>query len=307
MKSEDKAILCSLIRDHEDTVGASRVTIMALNAFIESIRQVSCTIEELGVLHAELTDVIKNTEPKVIPLIHLIEEFENEIESASAEATLEEVKAQAIGILEKKVEKIQTKIGKVVECGLSCISDGDVIVAHTGSKDVVDMLKMARQVLQKDFRMIILKQDPAKTRRLIKSLSEADIEMEVIPEYSLGHYIEKANKYFMDALSVTEDFKTVSSAGSANIVGLCHLNNLPVYLFANSLKFSHKHSSQQQIHRKVEAKKHGDVSFQLITHSHDTVDMKHVDFLVTEYGIKDKTAILDCIKDGRGFTQCEFS
>ena len=303
MKNEDKAILCSLIRDHEDAMGASRVTIMALNAFIESIRQVRCTIEELGVLHAELSEVIKNTEPKVIPLIHLLEEFERELEGASAEATVEEVKTQAIGILQKKVEKIQNKIGKVVECGLSCISDGDVIVAHTVSKDVIDMLKMARQVLKKDFSMIVLKQDPAKTRRLIKSLSEADIQMEVIPEYSLGHYIGKANKYFMDALSVTEDYKTVSSAGTANIVGLCHLNKMPVYLFANSLKFSHRPSSQQQIHRKVEAKKEGDLSFQLITHSHDTVDMKHVDFLITEDGIKDKAAILDCINKARSCVQ----
>ena len=36
MKDEDKAILCSLIRDHEDTVGSSRVTMMAIKAFIES-------------------------------------------------------------------------------------------------------------------------------------------------------------------------------------------------------------------------------------------------------------------------------
>jgi translation initiation factor 2B subunit (eIF-2B alpha/beta/delta family) len=298
MNSEDKAILCSLIRDHEDTVGASRVTIMAINAFIESIRQVRCSVEELGVLHAELSEVIKNTEPKVIPLIHLLEEFENEI-GASTEATIDEVKALAIRILEQKVEKIRTKIGKVVEYGLTCINDGDVIVAHTISYDVTNMLKLARQVLHKDFKMIVLKQDLAKTRRLIKSLAEADIEMEIVPEYSLSHYIERGNKFFMGALSITDDCKVVSAAGSANIVGLCHLNNLPVYVFANSLKFSHRPSAQQQIHRKVEAKNHGDVSFQLITHSHDTVDLKHVDFLVTENGIKDKAAVTDFIKNAR--------
>ena len=39
MKAEDKDILCSLIRDHEDTVGGSRVTMMSLKAFIASIQQ----------------------------------------------------------------------------------------------------------------------------------------------------------------------------------------------------------------------------------------------------------------------------
>ena len=292
MKKEDKQILCSLIRDHEDTVGSSRVTMMALTAFIESIKQVRCSVQEVRELYSELSGAIKNTEPKVIPLIHLIEEFEQEI-GESPDGTIDEIKDKAIRILEEKQHKIKTKTGKVIENGLTCISEGDVIIVHTISFDVTNMLKLAREVLHKKFKVIVLKQDLAKTRRLIKSLSAAGIDMEIIPEYSLSHYIEQGNKVFMGALSITDDMKVVSAIGSANIVSLCHLNNLPVYLFANTLKFSHRPSSQQRIHRKVASQTHGDVSFQLIIHSHDTVDLKHVDFLVTEDGIKDKTAILE--------------
>ncbi|WP_319408353.1 hypothetical protein [uncultured Desulfosarcina sp.] len=299
MKDEDKAILCSLIRDHEDTVGSSRVTMMALKAFIESIRQVRCRVEEVRELYSELSRAIKNTEPKVIPLIHLIEEFEREI-GESPDASIDQIKAQAIRILEEKYQKIKTKTGRVIEHGLACINEGDVIIVHTISYDVTNMLKLAHEVLHKNFKVIVLKQDLAKTRRLIKSLSAAGIDMEIIPEYSLSHYIERGNKVFMGALSITDDMKVVSAVGSANIVSLCHLNRLPVYLFANTLKFSHRPWSQQRIHRKVESKTHGDVSFQLITHSHDAVDLKHVDFLVTEEGIKDKAAIAAWInKSGR--------
>ena len=298
MKTEDKEILCSLIRDHEDTVGSSRVTMMAIKAFIESIKQVRCDVDAVRELYSELSDAIKNTEPKVIPLIHLIEEFEKELDT-SADETIDEIKNKAIRILEQKHDKIKARIGKVIEHGLTCIEAGDVIIVHTISYDVTNMLKLAREVLHKAFKVIVLKQDLAKTRRLIKSLSAADIDMEIIPEYSLSHYIEQGNKVFMGALSITEDMKVVSAVGSANIVSLCHLNNLPIYLFANSLKFSHMPSSQQRIHRKVESKTHGDVSFQLVTHSHDTVDLKHVDFLITEDGIKDKAAIHECISAAR--------
>ena len=55
MKTEDREILCSLIRDHEDTVGSSRVTMMAIKAFIESIKQVRCRVEEVRELYAELS------------------------------------------------------------------------------------------------------------------------------------------------------------------------------------------------------------------------------------------------------------
>ena len=299
MKTEDKNILCSLIRDHEDAVGSSRVAMMAINAFIESIRQVRCSAEEIRELYAELSLVIKNTEPKVIPLIHLIEEFEKEL-SGSPDESINEIKEKAIRILEQKHDKIKAKIGKVIEHGLTCINEDDVIIVHTISYDVTNMLRLAREVLHKNFKVIVLKQDLAKTRRLVKSLSAAGINMEIIPEYSLNHYIDQGNKVFMGALSVTEDLKVVSAIGSANVVSLCHLNNLPIYLFVNTLKFSHRPSSQQKIHRKVESKSHGDISYQLVTHSHDTVDLKHVDFLVTEDGIKDKAAILEFIKTIRG-------
>jgi len=299
MKNKDKEILRSLIRDHEDTVGSSRVTMMALNAFIESIRQVRCSVEEVRELYSELSEAIKNTEPKVIPLIHLIEEFEKELDR-SVDGTIDEIKEKAIRILEQKHKKIKTKIGKVIEYGLTCLNEDDVIIVHTISHDVTNMLKLAREVLHKNFKVIVLKQDLAKTRRLVKSLSAADIDMDIIPEYSLGHYIEYGNKVFMGALSISEDMKVVSAVGSANIVSLCHLNDLPIYMFANTLKFSHRPSSQQKIHRKVEDKTHGDLSFKMITHSHDMVNLKHVDYLVTEDGIKDKDAIKALINKSKG-------
>ncbi|MGA6925768.1 MAG: hypothetical protein WBY88_08810, partial [Desulfosarcina sp.] len=221
MKTEDKEILCSLIRDHEDSVGSSRVTMMAIKAFIESIKQVRCGVAEVRELYSELSEAIKNTEPKVIPLIHLIEEFENEI-GESTDETIEDIKAHAIRILEEKHNKIKSKIGKVIEHGLTCISEGDVIIVHTLSFDVTNMLKLAREILHKTFKVIVLKQDLAKTRRLVKSLAGADIDMEIIPEYSLSHYIEQGNKVFMGALSIADDMKVVSAIGSANIVSLCH-------------------------------------------------------------------------------------
>ena len=132
--------------------------------------------------------------------------------------------------------------------------------------------------------MIILKQDLVKTKLLVKTLSKAKIDLLVVPEYSLSHYIEKANKLFIGAVSITPDAKVVAAIGTANIVGLCHINKVPVYLFANSLKFSFHPSSSQRIHTKTVPTSQDDVSYVLTTHSHDIVDLKLVDHLVTEDG-----------------------
>ncbi len=296
MKNKDKKILCSLIRDHEDSLGSSRLTMLALKAFIESIKDVRCNIERVRKLYVELAVAIKNTEPKVIPLIHLIEEFEKEMGDEMGDE-IDKLKQKAISILESKHEKIKSKIGKVIEHGLNCINEGDVIVVHTASYDLTNMLVIAKEVFQKNFKAIVLKQDFSKTKRLINKLSEAGVEMQVIPEYSLGHYMDQVNKIFIGSLSVTDDMKVVTAVGTANVVSLCHLNQLPVYMLSNTLKFSHRPSSKQKIHIKIEKRNHDNCSYQLVTHSHDMLDLKHVDYLITEHGIQDKSSMKEYLKN----------
>ena len=290
MKEKDKAILFKLFRDHEDVRGSSRIAMLALRSFIESIKDVRCNTSEIKELIEELCDAIQHTEPRIVPLIHLIKAFETEMEGHYGE-DLQKTKNEATKILEEKHDLLQSKVDQVIEHGVNLVEDGDTIVVHTASSDVTNMLVKAKEILKKTFKLIILKQDLVKTRLLIKTLSKAKIELLVVPEYNLSHYIEKANKLFIGAVSITPDAKVVAAIGTANIVGLCHLNKVPVYLFASSLKFSYHPSSTQRIHTKTVTTSQDDVSYTLTTHSHDIVDLKLVDHLVTEDGKIDKPLI----------------
>lgn len=283
MKEKDKEILYKLFRDHEDVRGSSRMAMLALRSFIESIKDLRCNASEIKELITELCDAIKHTEPRIVPLIHMIKAFETEMEGQYAE-DLEKTKNEAIRILQEKHDLLKSKVEQVIEHGVNLVEDGDSIVVHTASSDVTNMLVRAKEVLKKNFKLIILKQDFVKTKLLVRTLSKAKIDLLVVPEYSLSHYIEKANKLFIGAVSITPDAKVVAAIGTANIVGLCHINKVPVYLFANSLKFSFHPSSSQRIHTKTVPTSQDDVRYMLTTHSHDIVDLKLVDHLVTEDG-----------------------
>jgi translation initiation factor 2B subunit (eIF-2B alpha/beta/delta family) len=213
----------------------------------------------------------------------MIKAFETEMAVYYGE-DLQKTKNEATRILQEKHDLLKSKVEQVIEHGVNLVEDGDSIVVHTASSDVTNMLIRAKEVLKKNFKLIILKQDFVKTKLLVKTLSKARIDLLVVPEYSLSHYIEKANKLFIGAVSITPDAKVVAAIGTANIVGLCHINKVPVYLFANSLKFSYHPSSSQRIHTKTVSTSQDDVSYMLTTHSHDIVDLKLVDHLVTEDG-----------------------
>jgi translation initiation factor eIF-2B subunit alpha len=290
MQENDKAILCSLIRDHEDLVGSSRTAMLSLQSFMTSIQQLKCPPAEVRDQYMELAEAIKNTRPKIIPLIHLIEEFEAEM-APHYGADLDTVRQKALEILQAKHDQIKSKVGKIIQHGMSVIDDGDVIIVHTASTDVMSMLSLARQVMDKRIKVVVLKQDFVKTKQLISTLQQARVDIETIPEFSLSHYVGEANKMFIGALSLTHDKKIVSAVGTANIASLCHFHKVPIYLFANTLKFSHKPSEDQRIHEKKLAQNQESLSYELTIFSHDMVDLAMVDFLVTEDGVIAKSAI----------------
>jgi translation initiation factor eIF-2B subunit alpha len=95
MKPIELESLYQLFRDHEEVMGTSRTTIVALQSIHDSIQRLKCPPHALENLVLELDDVIKNTQPKIIPLVHLIEAFESEMRPHFGKP-LDEAKACAL-------------------------------------------------------------------------------------------------------------------------------------------------------------------------------------------------------------------
>jgi translation initiation factor eIF-2B subunit alpha len=288
--NKDRDILNRLVREHEEISGSSRVTLLALRAFMAAIQELYCPVEQLQAQYMGLTEAIKSTHPKIIPLIHLLEEFESEIRPFFG-GDYAQVQVKALALLQAKYEKLQAKSGKIIELGLTCVEKGDTIVVHTVNLNVISILTLAHEVMERDIDVIVLQQDMAKTKRIIAPLRQSGVPLQAVPEYALNHLIGKADKMFCAALSIVTDQKVVAPVGTANIASLCHFHNIPVYLFANTLKVAHGQSQDQRIHRETITMAHDTEAYELTTYSHDVMDLKMVDYLITEEGIYPKDQI----------------
>lgn len=288
MKEIDRQNLYKLFRDHGDVLGAHGTTLVALESFYRSIKDLKCTAQKLEPLVAELILSIRNSEPQITPLVHLIEQFESEMAgqySDDCKATKEKITA----MLQAKIDRLNRIGEQMVASGLKCIERYDVIIVYSPSAAIRDTLVQANKI-GKPFEVLILKQDFTKTRKLIWTASGEKMNHEVIPEYNLSNYVEKANKFFLGTISITPDNKAVCPLGAAEVVSLCHLNKVPIYLFANSLKFSHKPSCDHHIHEKKANRLEGRTSYSMTVHSHCLVDLVHVDFIVREDGVIPRAA-----------------
>jgi translation initiation factor 2B subunit (eIF-2B alpha/beta/delta family) len=285
MMNKSNQTMYRLLRELGNVHGIATMTILALNSFIESIRQLKCSKKETVPLYFELANALKNSQPNIIPLMHLLEQFENEMQaSLTSEMDLETRRQKTIEILQRKIELFQSNADRVTENGLNYINDNDVIIVHAASSVVTSILVQAKKKLNRCFKVIILENNPERTRQTVRALREADIEHIVAPAHNLSHYIEGANKMFVGALTITSDHKIVAPTGTAGTVSLCHLNKISVHLFANSLHYSHRDSSHQEIYQEQEETHSANINFNMTTHSHDLVDLELIDHIITETG-----------------------
>jgi translation initiation factor 2B subunit (eIF-2B alpha/beta/delta family) len=198
--------------------------------------------------------------------------------------SLEADKKRAVEILTQELKRFETATAKVTVHCMNCIVPGDLIIAHSSTAYIRDALVRAHKELKREFKVLVLKHDFMRTKALVADLGPHQVDHVLIPEYNLSHYLRSAHKLFIGAVSVTSDNQAVTGIGTANVVSLCHWYHVPVYLFAESIKFTPKSLPDQLIYYEEQDKTEEDFKFQLKTFSHDFIDLTMVDHLITEMG-----------------------
>jgi len=281
--ASDRTVLYRLIREYMHAMGTSRTTLVALESYMDSIRRLNCTEAEFKPSLDELDDVIRNTEPKVIPLVHLIKEFEAEMQPHFASG-LEHARAAAIRILGEKLERFEQTTERLTAHCIEQIADGDFIVTHSPTAYIGEALVRARTDHERRFRVLVLKQESLRSKALVEALEENQVEHLVVPEHHLSHYLGDVTKLFIGAVSVSADRKAITGVGTANVVAVCHAHRIPVYLFIEKIKFAHTPLPNQRIFREQQKMVEADFTFRMTTFSHDFVDLDMIRHVVTEEG-----------------------
>ncbi len=285
MNPKDQENLYRLFRYHANVIGAARMTVMSIKAIINAVQGLKCNRDSLMKMFTELLEVVRISEPKIIPLIHLLIEFEKEIQEYIHIQDHEKLRKTIIRILTEKIDLYEFKANSVTHHGLGHVKDDDTIIVHSASSVVTNILVEAARVTRRKFKVIILQLDPVRTPQLVKSLDETDIDHIVVPIYNLCHHLDEANKIFIGALTITPDNKIIAPVGSSNVLGICHLNGIKSYLFANSLHYSHDIADNQLIHVEQSNIVKMNSSYCLQVYSHDLVDLKLMDVIISEEGL----------------------
>ena len=285
MIGDDRETLNELLLYHSHTIGAAKLTPLALDALVEAFRGLKPSKAGLMVLFEEVREAIRDSRPKPIPLIRLLRLFEREFLPFTETVGFEEQRSIAIRILEEKKAIYLQKRDLVTLQGLKHLEDGDSVIVHSAGSVVTNILIEASNQQDTNFMVFVLQHDPVRTPQVAGALEEAGIPNIIVPVHDLCHYQGQANKIFVGALTITPDRKVVAPVGTANVLSICHVVGVKSYLFANTLHYSLGIARTQQIDRTDFEFLEPESRFSVTSHSHDLVDLRLIDTIVNEYGV----------------------
>lgn len=136
------------------------------------------------------------------------------------------------------VQRAKESRSKVADFGLPFIKDDELILVHSFSRVVYQLLLKAKQQNMIRFRVIVTESRPSgKGYHMAELLREANIPVEVIVDNAVGYVIHKVNKILVGAEGVAESGGIINHIGSYQIGCLANTNNKPFYVVTESHKF----------------------------------------------------------------------
>ena len=281
MLNIEQQTIDKLFRDLIRVYSTSATSMIGLDSFQTAIEELVCENDDFGAEIMKLSDVVKNTQPRMFPLDNLMLIIDKEIQSLTDKKQL--TKGSIDKILNTFRIRMKSDLDALVESGAGWIKDDDFIVIHSIEENIEHLIPEAKK-RGVNFKILVLKHDIVTTGKILNILNNNQIKYEVIPEYDLIHYFDKITKLFIGTQALTNDNYLICDPGTSNVVSECHIHNIPIILFLKTLKLSHHPVTDQNIRKNSFQDEHDGVEYSFSIHSNDIIKLELISHIITEKG-----------------------
>ncbi|WP_297470643.1 translation initiation factor IF-2B subunit alpha [Thermococcus sp.] len=177
------------------------------------------------------------------------------------------------------IDEAKKTIGNI---GSELIDDGDVVITHSFSSAVFEILKSAKNK-GVTFRVILTESAPDyEGIALASALEKEGIPFELITDAQLGLFAKKATIAMVGADNVTKDGAVINKAGTYLLALASHDNNVPFYVAAESFKL-HPEIKSDEV--EILERPYARQGYRVRNFLFDITPWKYVRGIITELGI----------------------
>lgn len=269
------------------------VALTAIRTLIELIRVTeAATLSELrDTLRNVINQITLQAERNVTSVTSGCELFLRFITLASLDNDLEGVKRVLVERGQMFLGRAESARKTIASISQHFIRDGSVLLLHSSSKVVLQILREAAKQ-NKHFTVYITESHPEKEGLdMHRSLVEANIPSTVIIDSAVGYIMERVDMVLLGAEAVVESGGIINRIGTCQMAVMAKALNKPVYAAAESFKFLREYPlNQKQVtnnHKYMDDE---------ATAGHPNVDYtppSYIALLFTDLGILTPSAVSD--------------
>ncbi|CAO3660646.1 unnamed protein product [Umbelopsis ramanniana] len=168
--------------------------------------------------------------------IHLFNQFVRRNSSDFTE--LEDLKATLLSGSARILEKAASARERVAETGAQFVHDNAVILVHSYSRTVMNVLQYAANVQNKRFKVYVTEGRPTSDGLVaVSELQASGIPCAAVLDSAVGFILDKVDMIFVGAEGVVENGGIINQIGTYQIALVAKALSKPVYAIAESYKF----------------------------------------------------------------------
>ena len=141
--NKDQKTIDKLFRDLIRVYSTSATSMIGLDSIQTAIGELGCENSNLGNEIMTLSDVVKNTQPRMFPLDNLMLILDKKIKPLIENKQL--TKNSVSTILDTFRSRLESDLEALVTSGLEWIQDGDFIVIHSIEENIEHLIPEARK------------------------------------------------------------------------------------------------------------------------------------------------------------------
>ncbi|KAI9286005.1 hypothetical protein BC943DRAFT_365405 [Umbelopsis sp. AD052] len=225
-----------------------------MTEFLETLRQVGETIQDASIYDSKEWKSLSNSRTRnphkatiaTLAGIHLFNQFVRRNSSdftvsnheMSDNIELEDLKATLLNGSARILEKAASARERVAETGAQFVHDNSVILVHSYSRTVMNVLQYAANVQNKRFKVYVTEGRPTSDGLVaVSELQASGIPCAAVLDSAVGFILDKVDMIFVGAEGVVENGGIINQIGTYQIALVAKALSKPVYAIAESYKF----------------------------------------------------------------------
>lgn len=206
--------------------------------------------------------------------------------------TVEGLRQSTIAGAEEFCERLDTAQDDLGEIGANRLQDGDTVLLHCHSTDVLSCLETAREQ-GTEFSAIVKETRPRNQGHITaRQLRDLDVPVTLIVDGAAGRYLDDADHVFVGADSITADGSVVNKIGTRSLAVTARERDTPIVVAAQTVKLDPATLSGHNV--EIEMRDESEVidddtratigNIEVANPAFDVTPPRYIDAIVTERG-----------------------